>query len=168
MVLDCPSVDQFTRSPSSPVIITASASPFLPRESYVLASVILPTEQDDETLRRKSFLEPELNNLFVECREQDWDGRGSLPVSFAAYKAAQKFINRLPAATPKPDLSADSDGCITFEWRPAANKILYVSVSPQLRIDYAVIVGESKAHGSEPFFDKLPESFEFWLRCVCA
>jgi hypothetical protein len=78
-------------------------------------------------------------------------------VSNEAYQAAQHFIKRLSLGLPQPELSADPDGCITFEWRSSPRNTLLVSVRPDGGVDYAALVGSAKVHGIEPSFVEFPE-----------
>ncbi len=104
-------------------------------------------------------LQAELDNVTLDCCYPGWDGYGAEPVSAAAYTAAQRFIRCLPAGFPVPELAADPDGCINFEWHVSARRTFVVSVSPHFQVDFAALFGAAKIHGSEPFFSsELPVS----------
>jgi hypothetical protein len=109
-----------------------------------------------------------LATVFAECRFHDWDGHGAAAVSPDAYYAAERFIGTLPAGFPQPSLSADPDGCVTFEWRSSPRKLALVSVHPDFQLDFAAIFGTSRVYGSEPFFDQLPYGIEDLVRRVYA
>ena len=115
-----------------------------------------------------SFSQAELDNIFVECHREDWDGHGAAAVSPEAYQVARQFIGTLPPGIPQPALSADPDGCVTFEWRSSPLKLAMVSVHPDFRLDFARVFGTSRVYGSEPFFDQLPEGIENLVRRVYA
>ncbi len=110
----------------------------------------------------------ELNNLMLDCHVAGWDGYGAKAVSVHAYAAAKQFIESLPAGFPTPSLSADPDGCVTFEWRKSARRVALVSVHPNFHVDYAAIFGAAKQYGSEPFFGELPESVRILAHRVFA
>lgn len=105
-----------------------------------------------------SQLSAELDNLIMECHEPGWDGYGAEPISIEAYGLARKFIESFPAGIPTPSLSADPDGCVTFQWGISPRRLVLVSVHPEYRLDYAALIGTAKSYGSEPFFDTLPNS----------
>ncbi len=100
----------------------------------------------------------DLDNVILDCHKPGWDGYGAKAVSVEAYDLAKRFIQSLPAGIPRPFLSADPDGCVTFEWQASARRLLLVSVHPDYRVDYAARFGSEKDcdYGTKPFFDKLP------------
>ena len=102
----------------------------------------------------------------LDCHQPDWDGYGAEAISVEAYELAQRFIRSLPAGIPHPLLSADSDGCVTFEWQVAPRRLVLVSVRPDYRIDYAALFGSAESHGTEPFFDKFPARLSDLVRGV--
>jgi hypothetical protein len=60
-----------------------------------------------------------IEELGQQCSKPDWDGYGAEPVLKETVDFTKKFINvlsELPDEIPTPDLSADPDGAISFEW----------------------------------------------------
>lgn len=102
----------------------------------------------------------------LECQHAGWDGYGAEAVSVDAYRSAERFIRSLPAGVEPPQISADPTGCVTFEWRRSPRRTLLVSVRPGFGLDYAALIGTAKAHGSEPFFDEVPETLIMLIRRV--
>ncbi len=98
----------------------------------------------------------DLDNVMIDCHAAGWDGYGADAVSVEAYELAQRFIRSLPAGIPLPTISADSDGCVTFEWHVSPRRMLLVSVRPDYRIDFAGLFGGAEIYGTSPFFDRLP------------
>ena len=98
----------------------------------------------------------DLDNLMLDCFRPGWDGHNARAMSPAAYGIAQRFVRALPAGIECPTLSADPDGCAVFEWYASPRRLVYVSVHPDFRVDYAALFGSSRIHGSSPFFDQLP------------
>lgn len=116
-----------------------------------------------------SGLSGELADLILECGKPGWDGYGAEAVGMRAYEAAKRFIESLPSGFPAPSLSADTDGCVTFEWRVSSRRVLLVSVHPEFRVDYAAIFGPAKQYGSEPFLgEQLPEAVQTLVQRVFA
>src|SRR4051812_42803783 len=56
-----------------------------------------------------------------EASEPDWDGYGAAPVSDQTYERARVFLACLPVNVPTPDIAADPDGEISFEWSRSPN-----------------------------------------------
>lgn len=129
---------------------------------YADVEVSYPASVRDATLRA------ELESLMLDCCRSGWDGYGAEAVSTDAYRAAERFIRSLPVGIPQPELSADPDGCVTFEWRKSPRRTLLVSVRPGYALDYAALIGTAKAHGSEPFFGELPETLKTLIRRIVA
>lgn len=111
-------------------------------------------------------LRSDLESLMLDCSRPGWDGYGAEAVSDDAYRAAERFIRSLPIGTPQPEIGADPDGCVSFEWRKSARRTLLVSVSPGYALDYAALIGTAKVHGSEPFFGELPDAVKVLIRRV--
>jgi hypothetical protein len=147
----------FSTLPSSYAIHDEGCAPCQPRFNITRAS-----SASDLVTRALA----DLDDLMLECHLPGWDGYGAHAVSVYAYDTAKLFIESLPSDFPAPTISADTDGCVTFEWRRSARRILLVSVHPNFRIDYAALFGTSKHYGSEPFFGQLPKAVRVLVRQV--
>ena len=108
----------------------------------------------------------DLDNVMLDCHKPGWDGYGAEAVSPEAYRLAQRFIDSLPSGVPRPTVSADSGGCVTFEWQVSPRRLVLASVRPDYRIDYAALFGSATSHGTEPFFDKFPTGLRDLVRRV--
>lgn len=113
-----------------------------------------------------STLFAELNEVMLDCCRDDWDGHGAKAVSLHAFAAAKRFVESLPTGFPVPTISADPDGCVTFEWRKSPRRVVLASVHPNFQVDYAAIFGAAKHSGSEPFFTEIPETLQNFARRV--
>lgn len=114
---------------------------------------------ESETFGKK-FVEStkELQQIFDECKRDNWDGYESLPVSQAAFDAAYKFIEALlPFNLPAPSVGAEPDGHITLEWYVSPRRTLSLSLSPEGEIHYAALIGEYKPYDSIRFYGEIPE-----------
>lgn len=113
-------------------------------------------------------LRADLDNVMLDCHKPGWDGYGAEAVSPEAYELAKRFIQSLPAGIPRPLLSADPDGCVTFAWQVSQRRLVLVSVHPDYRIDYAALFGSGKDtdYGTKPFFDKIPATLCELIRRV--
>jgi len=88
-----------------------------------------------------------LDSIAREASEDGWDGEGSRAVSNStlrvAERVAQALFTQLPLGTPAPDLVADSDGEISFDWIIERGRIFSLSVSAPGRVSYAARFGDS-------------------------
>lgn len=98
----------------------------------------------------------ELDRVFAECRQANWDGYGAAPISVRTFQSAHEFLKALPLGSPVPSVGAEPDGHITLEWHHSLRRTLSISVSPEGDLHYAALVGASKACGTEPFFGDVP------------
>jgi hypothetical protein len=88
----------------------------------------------------------------------DWDGYGAAPVTPQARAAAEEFLGALPTTWPPPEMAADPDGEISFEWARDPHWVFSVSVSPEGRLSYAGLFGVNRVHGAESFVGQLPQA----------
>ncbi len=98
----------------------------------------------------------DLNHVYADCLEPNWDGYGATPVSETTYRLAYQFLEALPLGTPPPSFGAEPDGHLTLEWYRSPRWTLSISVSPESELHYAALLGIRKAYGSEPFFGDAP------------
>jgi hypothetical protein len=110
----------------------------------------------------------DLDNVMIDCHKPRWDGYGASAISIESYELAKRFIKSLPPGIPRPTVSADPDGCVTFEWQASPRRLVLVSVHPDYRIDYAARFGSAhdRDFGTKPFFDKLPHGLSDVVRRV--
>jgi hypothetical protein len=107
------------------------------------------------TAPHRMTLEALLDTL-EEATRPDWDGYGAGAVSPEASVRAHQFVNLLPTTVPAPDVSADPNGRVHFEWRPGRGRAFVVSVGPGDIVHYAGLFGRNKVHGSEELNDEIP------------
>jgi hypothetical protein len=103
----------------------------------------------------KSF--EELQGVFEDCQNENWDGFQARPVTEETYDMAERFIEAIPLGIPGPSVGAEPDGQITLEWYRSPHQILSVSVSQDSLLHYAALLGTKKAYGTEPFVGDVPE-----------
>lgn len=97
-----------------------------------------------------------LFDVYRECSEANWDGYSASPITLKTLKEALKIIRLLPSSFPLPEIVAEPDGSIGFEWHKGQKLIFVISVEGKYRINYAGIFGSNKIHGSEYFGEMLP------------
>lgn len=99
----------------------------------------------------------QLYQVLEECGRSNWDGYGAQSVLFATYERAKRFAQALPFGIPAPEVSAEPDGEITFEWFATPIRVFSVSVGPNNELNYAGLFGASRTYGTEVFHDEIPE-----------
>ncbi|MBI4503773.1 MAG: hypothetical protein HY700_21755 [Gemmatimonadetes bacterium] len=99
-----------------------------------------------------------LASVFKQASTRNWDGYGAAPVSLAACERAQRFLDALPGTVPVPEIGADPDGEIAFEWRLSPRQVFSVSVGAGYEVAYAGLFGAGRTHGTEFFIDELPNA----------
>lgn len=110
----------------------------------------------------------ELDRVFAECCQANWDGYGAAPISMRTARFAHEFLGALPLGAPAPSVGAEPDGHVTLEWHHSLRRTLSISVSPEGDLHYAALVGASKVCGTEPFFDEVPREIVSLIRRVAS
>lgn len=95
--------------------------------------------------------------LILEASEENWDGYDSKPVNREAVENAKTILLALPPNIPLPDLAADSDGEVLFDWmggRRSTTKypgyrtrVTSCSINALGEVAWAAMCQEDKAHG---------------------
>ena len=98
-----------------------------------------------------------LAQAFAEARDQDWDGVGSAAAEPSTYAYASQFLDLLPSTVPMPDVFADRDGEICFEWDRDARWVFTVCVGRDGTLTYSGLYGYNKSHGVEHLGETLPQ-----------
>ncbi len=99
----------------------------------------------------------QLYQVLEDCSVSDWDAYGAEPVLLESYENAKRFARALPFSFPSPEVSAETDGEITFEWYSNPTRVISVSIGPNYELHYAALFGASRAYGTEVFHDEIPE-----------
>ena len=104
----------------------------------------------------KRSVQEALDAAYVAAQVENWDGEGSARVEPSTYVYASQFIRLLPSTAPPPDIAADTDGEILFEWDQGRRRIFSVSVGRDGTLTFAGLFGHTKIHGTEHFREALP------------
>ena len=110
----------------------------------------------------------DLDRLYAEASTENWDSYGASPVSWPSLVNAKRFISYLPSQLPVPEISADPDGEVAFEWYAKPNYVLAVSVGADGTLNYAGVFGENKVHGVEHFSGRVPKAIVEHLERLCS
>ncbi len=104
-----------------------------------------------------------LEELAKACATPGWDSYDGTPVSSAALQGAWEVCDALPEEWPAPEISADPDGAISFEWAREPHWVFTLSVAGDGQVSYAGLFGASRVHGVEPFSGTIPEAIRAGL-----
>lgn len=94
--------------------------------------------------------------MILDRSPPDWDGYGAVPVDRRACEIAREIIRLLPETETPPDIGADPDGEVGFEWIIETRWRFSFSISGEGRLSYAGLFGRSKAHGVDFFHGENP------------
>jgi hypothetical protein len=96
--------------------------------------------------------------VWNECSSPDWDGYGAVPVNEKTLRLTEAIVEKLPLRFALPDVGAEPDGHLTLEWRSSPDRLISISMDPNLRLHYAAVIGQEQHHGSVPYSTSLPRS----------
>jgi hypothetical protein len=111
---------------------------------------------------------PALEQAYDRASVDNWDGYGAKPISPESYWRAHDFLQLLPSTVPPPDVSAEPDGEIAFEWHVDPSHTFSVSVGRDGRLSFAAILGRNESYGTEYLVDRMPEPVLSILRRLLA
>jgi hypothetical protein len=97
-----------------------------------------------------------LEKLQQDCTKQGWDGYNAIPVSPATIELAKSIIAVFPYNMYCPEISAEPDGHVSFEWYRSPLRVLSISITQDGDIHYAALIGSAKAYGTEQFKGTFP------------
>jgi hypothetical protein len=97
-------------------------------------------------------LVPEIHEVVRESR-----AAGAVPVNEDTKRMAIKFAAILPSFVPVPEIAADPDGEVSFDWLGSSHNVFSVSVDQTGRLAYAGKFSEGrKINGVEQLSDVCP------------
>jgi hypothetical protein len=114
------------------------------------------------------FDRDELQLVWNEVREPNWDGYDALPVPHEALINARTIVNSLPRDVPAPSASAEPDGQLTLEWYRNPRCTLSVSVGHENELHFAALFGNDSVCGTVSFGEQMPASIVQLIRQVYA
>jgi len=114
----------------------------------------------------ESVLRKELADIWLDCRNPNWDGYDAIPVSWDSFSCAHDLLKSLPLGFPHPSIGAEPDGQVTLEWYRSSHRTLSVSVSHDAKLHYAALLGPARTCGTEPFLGTFPSAVSDLVRRV--
>ena len=91
----------------------------------------------------------ELEKIFEECSSEGWDGERAKTISKEILQNARTFLESFPSGVEQPQIAAEPDGAISFEWYRSPEKVISVSVNPRGEVYYAAMIGARREHGKD-------------------
>ncbi len=92
----------------------------------------------------------QLDAVYEDCFLSGWDGNGAKAISHDVLRNARHFLESLPFGMELPEIGAEPDGAITFEWYCSPYRTLSVSINPDGYVYYASLTEASRRHGVDP------------------
>jgi len=77
-----------------------------------------------------------LQVVYREATAPGWAGPGSNAVHPLTVEMAQRFLHALPMSMPAPEVNADPDGEISFDWNLGRDRLLAVSIGLSGRLSF--------------------------------
>lgn len=147
-------------NPKYPLITATSSSYGISDESNRLQGSIKNFRRhhgETASGQQLSQVRSSLLDVFLDCREPNWDGYGAKPISEKAYFEAVKLLELLPSYLLLPDVVPEPTGDIALEWYKENQFVFVLSVSGNNIITYAGIFGTgNEIHGTENFTESIP------------
>lgn len=105
-----------------------------------------------------------LIDVLDDCDHEGWDGADAAAVSIDAYVHARIFLESLPSTFPTPDVYAEPDGEIAFDWVVSRTRMFSVSFGSDRRLAYSGLIDGNSAYGTEEISDHFPPLIAGYLR----
>ena len=105
--------------------------------------------ENSEMLGIRGVLE-QLDAVYEDCFLPGWNGNGAKAISHDVLRNARFFLESFPFGMELPQIGAEPDGAITFEWYRAPNRTLSLSINPDGYVYYASLMEASRRHGLDP------------------
>jgi len=96
----------------------------------------------------------ELELVFEECQEPNWNGYDAVPVHPLTYDLAQQFLRSLPSSVGAPKVNADPDGELSFDWHYGNERLLAVSIGLTGRLSFIYRNGSVRMRDTLMFLDQ--------------
>jgi len=106
----------------------------------------------------------DLEEVFIECLDDGWDGYDARPLSIAAYTDALNFLRLIPTSFCAPDIVPEPSGGIGLEWISSDAGRFIISFDGSGTYAYAGIYNTgARARGIEPMSDSFPKEIKNFI-----
>jgi hypothetical protein len=106
----------------------------------------------------------ELDDTFLDCVSEGWDGYDARSVSEHAYRRAKEFLAQMITRFPSPTASATPDGSVTLEWIASADRRFMVRFDEDDLIAFAGLFGSETVRGTSTFVGDIPLEVPHYLK----
>ena len=114
---------------ATPPVITAGFSDIAADIAKKLQSLREHMQSSNYFGLRSKGVFDELRHVAEECCSVGWDGCSAVPITEETTAGAEQFLMTLPLGIAPPAISAEPDGCLTFEWYKTPTHVLSISIS---------------------------------------
>jgi hypothetical protein len=135
--------------------------------SLLLRDIIRLPDPNVMSSSRGEALEA-LWSRYQSASTPNWDGEGADAVAHSTCEYATQFLGLLPSRIPEPEIYAESDGEIAFEWDLGPRRVVSVSVGRDGTLTFAGLMGTRKVSGVDTLTTRLPASIRAVLEAVIA
>ncbi len=102
------------------------------------------------TLEQKIEYKKTLQGLLEIAGERNWDGENADPVTLETVETALTVVEELPSTVDAPEISADPEGNIEFDWHLDNGTMFTISVGPIGDVAISgLYLGKAKLTGME-------------------
>lgn len=106
----------------------------------------------------------ELNEVFLECLDEGWDGYSARPLSIASYTDALNFLRLIPTNIYAPDIVPEPSGGIGLEWISSEAGRFVLSFDGSGTYAYAGIFKTgARVRGIEPMSNLFPKELKDFI-----
>ena len=111
-------------------------------------------------------LADQLLEVCEEAKTPDWDGAGAKPVSDGAYQMSLRLLRRIPSTVQTPEIFADTDGSICFEWYMSRRSFAIFVAATEVMMYVGYYSDSEQFSGRRVFPGQFPAEFLNWIRLV--
>lgn len=97
-----------------------------------------------------------INEAAAAAARDNWDGDGARAVEYSTVEFAYSFAEALPANLPLPDISAENDGDLAFDWYFGPRRVFSVSIRRDGILNFAGLDGSARDYGSNTVLTGIP------------
>jgi hypothetical protein len=119
---------------------------------------VLVQYREESVYLKRSFSLPEeivseLSNIENDCALDNWDGEGAREVLKITISKAKELLHSLPKFLQSPEIEAEVNGSISFEWYKTPKRIFVVRINELGELKYAGLFGPVERHRGTSYFD---------------
>ena len=124
--------------------------------------------EDYGSNRLHNRIKREIDSVAESSSKPNWDGDGAAAVLSDTIQVAKKLVESFPGMIELPDVSATPHGEVYFDWTPARDRMLVITVGPppNHEIVFAAMFGSEKMSGHQCWSGSLPRFLECCLHRI--